>query len=194
MAPIAKRAAVPVPKVEESDGEVNIDLAMKPKKSVARKPTTAKSDSDLGLLVESTQRDKGKNKGKSATKRKRSVQNRHIAIFDLTLLCSDSLNSATDEDNQPVTKKIRAANRQPTVKEFLDKPGPSKMNSNPKNTSKKRLIESDLEEDFSKSIPVPAREGPPKRTVRGKAKKYIEVESDPGDETVEQDATFVISD
>lgn len=115
------------------------------------------------------------------------------------MVCSDSFDSQNDEDIQPVAKKAKAADHQTTIADFVDKAGPSKIKpravSNAKTTSKKKPVESDLEENSLQSVPLPPpREAPPKRTARVKAKKYIEVESDSGDEKEQQDETFVISD
>jgi DNA topoisomerase II len=116
--------------------------------------------------------------------------------LDLTVLRSDGLDSDPNGENiQPVSKKTKAADRQVAV----DKAGPSKTKPRAVSNGKKlpvmkRPVESDLEDSLVPIPTPPPRETVPKRTARGQAKKYIEVESDTGDEAEELDDSFVISD
>ena len=121
-----------------------------------------------------------------------STENYIIYNFSWSV-CSDHFDSEFDEDH-PTTKRAKAGDHQAAVTDFFDKAGPSKTKpravSNAKAPAKKKPVESDFEEDSLQAIPTPPPREAPKRTARGQVKKYIEIESDTGD----QDDSFVISD
>ncbi|KAF8588504.1 type II DNA topoisomerase [Ramaria rubella] len=179
--PKAKRTAAVVPKIEDGDGDAEVILAPKKKAVPAQKPTVKKSDSDM---EDSTSKDKGKQK--APVKRK-----------------GDSFDLETDDD-QPVVKRVKPTSNQADAADalafepkFNKGAGPSRAKprvvSDPKKTTtKKKAVESDMEDD-SELVPAPPPRDAPKRAARAQAKKYIEIESDSGGED-EEDDSFVISD
>ena len=156
-----------------------------------------KSDPDIEILGESPKKNKGK--AKLPSKRKRcvldmpSTGNCNIIYNFSWSVCSDNFDSDFDEDH-PTNKRVKAGDHQAAVTDFFDQAGPSKTKpravSNAKAPAKKKPVESDFEEDSLQAIPTPPPREAPKRAARGQVKKYIEIESDTGD----QDDSFVISD
>ncbi|KAF8575914.1 type II DNA topoisomerase [Ramaria rubella] len=193
--PKVKRTAAVVPKIENGDGDAEVMPAPKKKAVPAQKPIVKKSDSDMEDLTS-----KDKIKKKAPVKRKRLVDSWYT-IYSSDMQYSDSFDLETD-DNQPAVKRAKPTSNQADATnalafepKFNKGAGPSKAKprvvSDPKKTTKKKAVESDMEDD-SELEPAPPRDVP-KRAARAQAKKYIEIESDSGGEN-EEDDSFVVSD
>ncbi|KAF8554543.1 type II DNA topoisomerase [Imleria badia] len=176
-APVKKAAAKAKSESESDDSDIPVK-----KKAAAKKAVVVDSDSDIEMVDSPAVQAKGKGKAKAEAE---DAPKRKLPL--------DEDESDDEAYVRPAAKKTKT---QAAVTDFFGKAGPSEATkkavarklsgSKPaaaKKPAPKKIVESDVDEDEIAVISDVAETRPtaPTRAARGKAKQYIEIESDSDD-------------